>query len=269
MTPAPTPTSQNGKRLLLGGGGLLLGGGCLLFLFKFGFLAFVLALILWDRPKDNDVPANQLTVVQGTVTDRNTGQPVPGVLLSVTASVPNTMDEYQATGDSVRTDAQGKYRLRFRNQKGLYYRVYFDIQQRDDSSDDARYGFAEEDYQSLLKVGSQDNLSATERNLTLGRVNTVNFRPLEVHTIAMHTHNHNRTGYQYMQLPSGYQELINNRDTTIYLTLYQSLAQGIKIRYTDHRDKQAGVPDTAVALVLQNPAARFPDTIQATLTPVR
>jgi hypothetical protein len=72
-----------------------------------------------------------------------------------------------------------------------------------------------------------------------------------------------------MELPSGYRPLIDHRDTTIYLTIDSPLAQAIKIRYTDYRGQRAGVGDTAVAVVLQNPTARFPDTVRATLTLVR
>lgn len=259
---------QYGGRILLGSGGLLLSGVGVFLLITGGIWAFIIGLILWSMPKDNDVPANQLTVVQGTVTDAYTGRPIPGVLLEITASKPNSLD-YQATSDSVRTDARGHYRLRFRNKQGLYYRVYFDCHRPDTSSDDDRYTFAEEDYQSLVEPGSQDQLSATERNLTLGSLNTINFRPRERRTVAMHTHGHSRTGYQFMNLPSGYQVAINNRDTTIYLTIDSPLAQGIKIRYTDYHGQQAGVGDTTVALVLQNPDAPYPNMVQATLTAVR
>ena len=263
-----TSFSSTGKRIALGGGSALLGGGCLLLLLKGGVVLFLLGLVVWYMPRDNDAPANQLTVVQGTVTDGDTGRPVPGARLAIMASRPHT-NEYDETGDSTRTDAQGRYRLRFRNRPALYYRVYFDTEIPNEMSDDARYAFAEADYQSLTNPGSQDNMSATERNLTLGSVNTVDFRPSERHTIAMHTHNHNRTGYQFMQLPSGYQVHLDNRDTTIYLTLYSPPARGITIRYSDYHGKQAGVHDTTVALVLLNPEAPFPDTVQATLTPVR
>jgi hypothetical protein len=259
---------RHGGGALLGGGGLLLSGVVGLFLLKGAIVAFLLGLVLWTMPKANDVPANQLTVVQGTVTDAYTGRPLPGVLLRITASVPHSLD-YLATSDSVYTDAQGHYRLRFRNKEGLYYRVYFDCHRPDTSFDDDRYGFAEADYQSLNEPGSQDNLSATERNLTLGGLNVINFRPRERRTIALHTHGHRRTGYQFMQLPSGYRVPIDNRDTTIYLTIDTPLTQAIKIRYTDYHGQRVGMGDTAVALVLQNPTARFPDTVRATLTLVR
>ena len=250
-------------------GSLVLAGSLLLaFLLRYGVWLYMLGLLIWNMPRDNDAPANQLTVVQGTVTEADTGRPVPGVRLAIKASRPHT-DDYAETGDSTRTDAQGRYRLRFRNQPALYYRVYFDTEIPHEASDEARYAFREADYQSLTEPGSQNNRSATERNLTLGRVNTVNFRPSERHTIALHTHHHHRTGYRFMQLPSGYEVLLNNRDTTIYLTLYSPPTQGVKIRYSDYRGKRAGIRDTTVALVLLNPEAPFPDTVQATLTPVR
>ena len=253
---------------LLWGGVVLSGGLLLAFLLRYGVWLYLLALLVWTMPRDNEAPANQLTVVQGIVVEAHTGRPLPGARLAIMASRPHT-DDYAETGDSTRTDAQGRYCLRFRNQQALYYRVYFDTQKPSEGSDDDRYAFAEADYESLTKPGSEDNRSATERNLMLGSVNTVNFRPSERHTIAMHTHNRHHTGYQFMELPSGYQILLNNRDTTIYLTLYSPPAQGVKIRYSDYRGKRAGVKDTAVALVLLNPEAPFPDTVQATLTPVR
>jgi hypothetical protein len=191
-------------------------------------------------PKANDLAASQLTVVQGTVTDACTGRPVPGVLLRITASVPHSLD-YLATSDSVYTNAQGRYRLRFRNKQGLYYRVYFDCHRPDTSADDDRYGFAEAGYQSLVEPGSQEHLSATERNLTLGSLNVINFRPRERRTIALHTHGHRRTGYQCMELSSGYRVLIDHRNTTIYLTIDSPLTQAIKIRYTDYHGQRAGV----------------------------
>jgi hypothetical protein len=259
---------RHGGRALLGGGGLLLSGVVGLFLLKGAVVAWLLGLVWWTMPRANDVPANQLTVVDGTVTDAYTGRPVPGVLLRITASVPHSLD-YMPTSDSVYTDAQGRYRLRFRNKEGLYYRVYFDCHRPDTSSDDDRYGFAEADYQSLSEPGSQDHLSATERNLTLGRRNVISFRPHERRTIALHTHGHRRTGYQFMQLPSGYQVLIDHRDTTIYLTIDSPLTQAIKIRYTDYHGQRVGVGDTAVAVVLQNPNAPYPATVEATVTPTR
>lgn len=259
---------RQGGRALLGGGGLLLSGVVGLVLLKGAVVAFLLGLVWWAMPKANDVPAHQLTVVQGTVTDAYTGRPVPGVLLRITTSVPHSLD-YVATNDSVYTNAQGHYRLRFRNKEGRYYRVYFDCHRPDTSSDDDRYGFAEADYQSLDELGSQDHLSATERNLTLGRLNTIDFRPRERRTIALHTHGHRRTGYQFMELPSGYRVPIDHRDTTIYLTIDSPLTQAINIRYTGYHGQRAGVGDTVVAAVLQNPAAPYPAAVQATLTALR
>ena len=46
-------------------------------------------------------------------------------------------------------------------------------------------------------------------------------------------------------------------------------ATGIKLNYLKNSGEEREEGDTAVALVLQNPAARFPDTMRATLTFVR
>lgn len=69
----------------------------------------------------NDAPANQFTVVQGSVSSADTGRPLAGVPLAV-LSFSHRANEYatdeRLTGDLVRTDAQGNYQLSFRNTKG-------------------------------------------------------------------------------------------------------------------------------------------------------
>lgn len=62
----------------------------------------------------------QLTVVEGTVTSAANGRPLPGVLLAVESFARRffgpmtfTTTGDSVTGDSVRTNAQGGYRLPF------------------------------------------------------------------------------------------------------------------------------------------------------------
>lgn len=251
----PSSFSRNGKGLLLGCGGAVVMGGFLLFFFGGGWYLFLLVFIGLST-HDNDATAGQLTVAQGTVLNAETRQPIPGLLLSVRSNTAyNPANAARAT-DSVRTDAQGRYRLRFRNQKGLYYRVVVDYPPGDFSAAPARYWFANPDD------------TAYERDLTLGRPNTVNFRPGERHTIAVRLHNR-RTGYRFLQMPDGYEMPLSDHDTTVYLTYYELPAVGIKLHYLKRSGEEGAADDTAVALVLQNPAARFPDTIRATLTFVR
>lgn len=248
----PSFLSRNGKGLLLGCGAAVFVGGFLLFFFGGGWYILLLVFVGLST-HENDALAGQLTVVQGTVLNAETRQPIPGLLLSVRSYTGiNPANAVRAT-DSVRTNAQGRYRLRFRNQKGLYYRVVVDYPPGDFSAPPARYWFANPDD------------TAYERDLTLGRANTVNFHPGERHTIAVRLHNR-RTGYRFLQMPDGYELPLSDRDTTVHLTYYELPAAGIKLHYRKRSGEEGEVDDTAVALVLQNPAARFPDTLRATLT---
>ena len=252
----PSFLSRNGKSLLLGGGAVVLVSGGLLFFFGGGWWVLLL-LFLGLSAHDNDAPAGQLTEAQGTVLNAETNRPIAGMLLSVRSHDGHDPANAVRAADSGRTDAQGRYRLRFRNQAGRYYRVCVDYPEAGFSAPPARYWFANPDD------------SAYERDLTLGRANTVNFRPGERHTIAVRVHNR-RTGYRFLQLPDGDELPLSDRDTTLYLTYYALPAEGIRLSYYKHHVSE-GLPadDTAVALVLQNPAARFPDTMRATLTLVR
>jgi len=251
----PSFLSRNGKGLLLGCGAAVFVGGFLLFFFGGGW--YLLLLILFGlSAHDNDDPAGQLTVAKGTVLNAETRRPIPGLLLSVRSYTGHNLSNAGRATDSGRTNAQGQYRLRFRNQKGLYYRVVVDYPSGDFSAPPTRYWFANPDD------------TAYERDLTLGRANTVNFYPGERHTIAVRVHNRN-TGYRFLQMPDGSELPVSNRDTTIYLDFYALPASGIKLTYLKNSGSESQEGDTAVALVLQNPAARFPDTIRATLTFVR
>jgi hypothetical protein len=70
-------------------------------------------------------------------------------------------------------------------------------------------------------------------------------------------------------MPDGSELPISNLDALLCLVLYALPATGIKLTYLTDAGGESGEGDTAVALVLQNPAARFPDTVRATLTFVR
>lgn len=252
----PTPSPKTGKRLLLAAGSLVLGGGCLVLLFKAG-VGFLLLWLAAGSRTPNNAPANQLTVVQGIVTNAETNEPIPRMLLVVRSQQGSSADNSAPPTDSVRTDARGNYRMSFRNQKGFYYSVAVDYPQPATlSSPPPRYWFADPNY------------SASNRGLKLGCLNTCDFHPGELHTIAVCVHNRN-TGYRFLQLPDGSELPISNRDTTLHLSLYALPAAGIKLTYLKHSGGESQEGDTAVALVLQNPAARFPDTVRATLTLVR
>ena len=251
--------SRHGTSLLLGGGAVVLVGGFLLFFFGGGW--YILLLVFMGlSAHDNNAPAGQLTVAQGTVLNAETGRPIQGMLLSVRSYTGHDPANAVHATDSGSTDAQGRYRLRFRNRAGRYYRVVVDYPLAESSSNGlftpTRYWFANPDD------------TAYERDLTLGRANTINFRPGERLTVAVRLHNR-RTGYRFLQMPDGSALPLSDRDTTVYLTYYELPAEGLKLNYIQQEGEDSAVGDTAVALVLQNPAARFPDTIRATLSFVR
>ncbi|TDN38513.1 hypothetical protein E4631_17315 [Hymenobacter sp. UV11] len=210
----------------------------------------------------NTAPADQLTVVQGTVTSYETGRPLPGVLMSVGAFSRGLFSRpYPVpTGDSVRTDAQGKYTLGFRNTKGLYYAITLEVYKNANYSGPPRYTFdASQPSDPLLGAGSWE--------VTVGKTNIVNFKPNELRTVAVRIRNRN-TGYQLLDF--NYRTLHGNAlDTLAYLRGYYLPAGGVKFRYYDVNATNQVVKDTLVALVVQNPTALPPDTLRATLTFVR
>lgn len=210
----------------------------------------------------NNAPADQLTVVQGTVTSADTGRPLPGVLMTVGSFRRGLFGKpYPVpTGDSVRTDSQGKYTLGFRNAKGLYYAVSLETYNNANYSGSPRYTFdANQPVDPLLSAGS--------REVTVGKTNTVDFKPTELRTVAVRIRNRN-TGYQ--RLDFNYRTLHgNNLDTLAYLRSYYLLPAGVKFRYYNVNAANQVAKDTAVALVVQNPTALPPDTLRATLTFVR
>lgn len=213
---------------------------------------------------ENNAPADQLTVVQGTVTSADTGRPLPGVLIGIESFSRGLFGplSFIPTGDSVRTDAQGHYQLSFRNRKGLYYTISFEPYDYASSKP-----YATSHYAFITNNAADPGIGVGRRELTLGRTNTVDFKPDELRTVAVHIRNRN-TGYQ--QLYFDYRTLHgNNLDTTAYLRNYYLTATGAKFTYRKLTAAGVVVKDTAIALAVQNSTALPPDTLRATLTFVR
>lgn len=211
---------------------------------------------------ENNAPADQLTVVNGTVTNADTGRPLAGVLMTVGSFQRGLGGRpYPVpTGDSVRTNAQGKYELSFRNKKGLYYAITLERDNNVNYARAPRYAF--DDKQPVDPI-----LAAGSWEVTVGKTNTVDFKPSELRTVAVRIRNRN-TGYQ--QLYFDYRTLHgNNLDTLAYLRGFYLPAAGAKFHYYKLDAAKQLLKDTAVALVIQNPTALAPDTLRATLTFVR
>lgn len=210
---------------------------------------------------ENNAPADQLTVVEGTVTDAAGGRPLPGVLLAIESFSRGLGHwSFTATGDSVRTDAQGKYTLHFTNRKGLYYAVSLEPYLPTTSYKLPRYVFITND------MGSGP-LGSNQRELTLGKTNAFDFQPDVLRTLAVRIRNRN-TRYQRLEWNYGYLHG-NNLDTTAYLPNYYLPTTGAKFRYFRYNAAGVSVKDTAVTLAVQNPGAQYPDTVRATLTFIR
>lgn len=216
---------------------------------------------------ENNVPADQLTVVQGAVIEADTKRPLANELLAVESYVVGFGGpRYQPLVDSVRTDAQGKYEFHFYNKKGLYYLVSFAPPLYLKPAALSRYTFLPMTQAS--EIGPSNDPS--RRYLTLGAGNVVNFTPNELQVIAVRIRNRN-TRYQRMYWESTFLRG-NNLDTTAYLHQYLKPANGYfgyTVGYQRVNAMGTLVKDTAVALVVQNPAALPPDTLRATLTFVR
>jgi hypothetical protein len=210
---------------------------------------------------ENNAPADQLTVVEGTVTSAASGRPLPDVLMAIESfSKGYSFWKFDATGDSVRTDAQGKYTLHFYNKKGLYYAVSLEPYTATTAYRRSRYAFITND------LGSGP-INSNQRELTLGKTNIFDFKPDELRTMAVRIRNRN-TRYQRLEWNYGYLHG-NTLDTTAYLHNYYLDPAGLKARYLRYSPAGAYVKDTAVALVVQNPASYYPDTVRATLTFIR
>ena len=211
----------------------------------------------------NNAPADQLTVVQGTVTSADTGRPLAGVLMTIESFVRGFYGAtgFASTGDSVRTDSQGKYQLGFRNKKGLYYAISVE-----------NLPYSNTFYQRYQFVTNQNTGNITgigpgSYELTLGQTNTVDFKPNQLRTVAVHIRNRN-TGYPQLYFNNRYLSG-NNLDTLAYLGGYYLPPAGVKFDYYQRNAAGQITKDTAVALVVQNPTALPPDTLRATLTFVR
>ena len=210
----------------------------------------------------NTADPDQLTVVQGTVTSAESGRPLRGVLVGIESFQRQLFGLPYATltGDSTRTDAQGKYQLSFRNRKGLYYAVTAEPLEVTISRQYQRLSFVT--YPKGGIAGNPNTLNSEE--VTVGKTNTVDFKPNELRTVAVRIRNRN-TGYQ--QLDFTYRTLRgSNLDTTAYLRGYYLPPTGVSFRYFQFNAAGQVAKDTAVALVVQNPAALPPDTVRATLT---
>jgi hypothetical protein len=213
---------------------------------------------------ENNAPADQLTVVEGTVTSADSGRPLPGALMAVESFSKgfNGALNFTPTGDSMRTDAQGKYQLSFRNRKGLYYAIGLDpfIDGKPYSN---RYTFA-----TNVNAGNIPNAGPNMYELTIGRTNKVEFAPNELRTIAVRIRNRNT---RYQRLEWNYVGYLHGLalDTTAYLRNYYLDPAGLKVRYLRYTPAGVYVKDTAVALVVQNPGSFYPDTVRATLTFIR
>jgi hypothetical protein len=238
------------------------------YLLRVGMLAVTSLLCLTLLTAcENNAPADQLTVVQGTVTSANTGRPLPGVLMGVESFSRGLFGplSLRPTGDSVRTNAQGKYELHFYNKKSLYYVVSFEpfllVNSNSKLYAPSRYSFI------TNAVGTTPGIGPNSYELTLGRTNTFDFKPNELRTVAVRIRNRN-TGYQ--RLDFAYRNLRgNNLDTLAYLTNFYPQSTSTKCRYYNTNAAGTIAKDTLVALVFQNPAAPAPDTLRATLTFVR
>jgi len=209
----------------------------------------------------NGAPADQLTVVEGTVTSAGNGRPLPGVLLA-TESYSKGFNQWRftVTGDSMRTDAQGKYTLRFYNKKGLYYAVSCEPYLPTATYRPSRYAFITNDM-------SSSSTGSNQRELTLGKTNIFDFKPDELRTLAVRIRNHNT---RYQRLEWNYRYLHGlNLDTTAYLGNVYLDPAGLKARYLRYTPVGVYVKDTTVAMVILNPASVYPDTVRATLTFIR
>jgi hypothetical protein len=210
---------------------------------------------------ENNAPADQLTVVEGTVTNATNGRPLPGVLMAIESfSKGFSFWSFKTTGDSVRTDAQGKYTLHFYNKKGLYYAVSLEPYIPNKYTAFPRYVFA------TNNVGGGP-INVNQRELTLSKTNTVDFKPDELRTLAVRIRNRN-TRYQRLEWDYSYLHGLN-LDTTAYRRNVYLGPAGLKGRYLRYNSAGAYVKDTSVAMVILNPASVYPDTVRATLTIIR
>lgn len=218
---------------------------------------------------ENSAPADQLTVVQGAVTSAETGRPLPGVLLAIESyarSINGSTTDTRLTGDSVRTDARGSYHLGFRNSRGRYYAISFDPQ-IPGQPHRSRYALY-----SVYPKYTAPSLGPDEQELTIGQTNTADFAPDVLNLVAVRIRNRS-TRYRWLAFGNRYLNGTRLDTLAYYYTYYPSQpATQLAFKYFNYN---LAVPyaqvlnDTTVALRVQNPAARYPDTLRATLTFVR
>lgn len=216
---------------------------------------------------ENNAPADQLTVVNGTVTSADTGRALAGVLMAVESFARGFSGAtgFTPTGDSLRTDAKGHYQLSFHNRKGLYYAI--SLEPFIAPASGTFYYRPRYDFVNSPSSSNIAGVGPGSYELTLGRANTVDFKPNELRTMAVRIRSRN-TGYQ--RLNFNYQTLRgNNLDTLAYVRNFYVPPGGVKFHYYSANAVGGLAKDTAVALVIQNPAALAPDTLRATLTFVR
>lgn len=217
----------------------------------------------------NNAEPDQLTVVQGTVTSADSGRPLAGVLLAVQSyaiSFNGHSKDIALTGDSVRSDAQGHYQLGFRNRKGLYYGISLDPEMPG-RVHPGRYAF----YTSSA-AGYSQFLGPGSRDLTLGQTNTADFAPDVLNVVAIRIRNRS-TRYRWLNFGNRY---LNGTslDTLAHFYTYYPSQPATKLSFQYFNYNLAApyaqvLNDTTVVVQVLNPAARYPDTLHATLTFVR
>ncbi len=117
--------------------------------------------------------SGRYAIVRGTVHLARTNRPLAGVLLIVNSCSFGYFGawDFRFTGDSVRTDRQGRYELRFYSQEGRGYAVLFDPAMGRRGNQPSRYVF----HTSSGLASTEDR--PDRRLLKSGKVNTVDFAP--------------------------------------------------------------------------------------------
>ncbi|MDO7887206.1 hypothetical protein [Hymenobacter cheonanensis] len=219
----------------------------------------------------NNVPAGQLTTVQGKVMNLRTGKPMTGIrmALATISQYPGSSGNYWNEADSTRTDLQGNYSFSFTNTYQLYYGVSCE-----GANDNTR--IFRLDLPDSIITGYNPRSKRTI-DLTIGSANTVNFKPSPRRVFAVQVLTR-QTGYQYLSFNRLQKFPANNLSQTVYL--YQSVpfytgeAQnfynrpGILPVATFSRTTASGATqDTLVSIKARTSLSG--DTVRATLTFVR
>ncbi|MGI4872432.1 MAG: hypothetical protein ACRYFX_14790 [Janthinobacterium lividum] len=244
-------------------------------LYYFPLFAVCLFCVAMIGGCPNNEVAGQFTIVKGTVLNRRTGKPLPGVRVAV-VSAPNSLLYYDAVVDSVLADARGQYALSFTNKKGLFYAVNCGGLDTYWNNRPLYLDFPDTIINGTR--GSSPRLRATI-DLTLGRENTITFRPspqrvwqVQVTTLTTRFQN------LYFSVPSSYFHsslgLADNQRRTVFLYqavpfvstgpqyFYQTVSPSPVAHFT--RTLATGTSqDTTVQLTPT--AALTGDTVRATL----